>query len=199
MGGIFQCLGIPATLPQNHVPQNHVPLGSNLKMQLTDMDMCMQFDAAAAARSANVAAELEAALGEAMAARAEMVRWRGDASAATAACDEVKVRASCGIWPVVLKELAGRFLRWCSCALLITHGTGIRVCVVIWRLFENSSRALPTIALLCSAVQLQHRRSEESRTALVDTCCMDSLQKRVTCPADVTASQPVVFLHINKL
>jgi hypothetical protein len=69
--------------------QNKLSLGSHMNLQPADMAMCMQFDAAATARSANVAAELEAALGEATAARAEMVRWRGDTSAAAAACDEV--------------------------------------------------------------------------------------------------------------
>lgn len=84
----------------------------------------MQFDAAATARSANVAAELEVALGEATAARAEMVRWRAEASAATAACDEVKHRAYYGIWPVVPKAMTRSPsqdpLQWCPCALPIT-------------------------------------------------------------------------------
>ena len=91
-GGIFRCSGLGFRVYSNPGSQNHVPLGSNSNLQPTDMATCMQFDAAAAARSANVAAELEAALGEAMAARAEMVRWRADASAAAAACDEVKPR-----------------------------------------------------------------------------------------------------------
>ena len=91
-GGIFRCSGLGFRVYSNPGSQNHVPLGSNSNLQPTDMATCTQFDAAAAARSANVAAELEAALGEATAARAEMVRWRADALAAAAACDEVKPR-----------------------------------------------------------------------------------------------------------
>ena len=85
VGGIFRWLWDTGKSGS----QDRLPLGWHQKLQPTDMAMCMQFDAAATARSANVAAELEAALGEATAARAEMVRWRGDASAVAAACDEV--------------------------------------------------------------------------------------------------------------